>query len=109
MGGQPANRLDVQVLAPGRQPRQGHVLRSFGVAMGSSSSPFVTGSAGSHRASPHEEIPSHPSNRRCHASLGEAVQSNKGCFAGFPYLRTCRLITRVPTLPRLSTIERLIR
>jgi hypothetical protein len=35
--------------------------------------------------------------------------SNKGCFAGFPYLRTCRLTTRVPTLPRLSAIERLIR
>ena len=26
-----------------------------------------------------------------------------------PYLRTCRLTTRVPTLPRLSAIETLIR
>ena len=34
---------------------------------------------------------------------------NRHVLPVFPYLKTCRLTTRVPTLPRLSAIETLIR
>jgi hypothetical protein len=78
MGRQPANRLDVNVLAPGCQPRQGHVLDHPASQWRHRSSPFAPRSAGAHRPNRAKRYSQLFKSAMPRLTLGEAVSPIQG-------------------------------